>query len=33
VEQRLDELDDLAQKGIITKDEYAARRKAILDSI
>ncbi len=33
VDQRLDELDDLAQKGIITKDESAARRKAILDSI
>ncbi len=33
VEQRLDDLDDLAKKGIITKDEYTARRKAILDSI
>jgi len=33
VEQRLADLDDLAKKGIITKDEYAARRKAILDSI
>ncbi len=33
VEQRLSELDDLATKGIITKDEYTARRKAILDSI
>lgn len=32
-EQRLADLDDLAKKGIITKDEYAARRKAILDSI
>ncbi len=33
VEQRLSDLDDLAKKGIITKDEYTARRKAILDSI
>ncbi len=33
VEQRLDDLDDLAKKGIITKDEYTARRKAILDSL
>ncbi len=33
VEQRLSVLDDLAQKGIITKDEYKARRQAILDSI
>ena len=33
VEQRLDDLDDLAKKGVITKDEYTARRKAILDSI
>ncbi len=33
VEQRLSELDDLAKKGIITKDEYTAQRKAILDSI
>ncbi len=33
VEQRLGELDNLAQKGIITKDEYKARRQAILDSL
>ena len=33
VEQRLDDLDDLAKRGIITKDEYTARRKAILDSL
>ncbi len=33
VEQRLSELDDLAKKGVITKDEYKARRKAIVDSI
>ena len=33
VEQRLGELDDLAQKGYITKDEYQTRRKAILDGI
>ncbi len=33
VEQRLGDLDDLANKGIITKDEYTARRQAILDSI
>jgi hypothetical protein len=33
VEQRLSELDDLAKKGIITKDEYKARRQAILDSL
>ena len=33
VEQRLSNLDDLAQKGVITKDEYKARRQAILDSI
>ena len=33
VEQRLGALDDLANRGIITKDEYAARRQAILDSI
>ena len=30
-EQKLDELDNLAQKGYVTKDEYKARRKAILD--
>ncbi len=33
VEQRLQELDDLAQKGYITKDEYQTRRKAILDGV
>ncbi len=33
VEQRLNELDDLAQKGYITKDEYKTRRKAILDAV
>ncbi len=33
VEQRLGALDDLANRGIITKDEYAARRQAILDSL
>ena len=33
VEQRLGDLDDLAKRGIITKDEYQARRKAILDSL
>ena len=33
VEHRLGELDDLAQKGYITKDEYQTRRKAILDGI
>jgi hypothetical protein len=33
VEQRLEELDDLAQKGYITKDEYQTRRKAILDGV
>ncbi len=33
VEQRLSELDDLAQKGYITKDEYKTRRKAILDGV
>jgi hypothetical protein len=30
-EQKLNELDDLAQKGYVSKDEYKARRKAILD--
>ena len=33
VEQRLSELDDLARKGYITKDEYKTRRKAILDGV
>ncbi len=33
VDQRLKELDDLAQKGYITKDEYQTRRKAILDGV
>jgi hypothetical protein len=33
VEQRLNELDDLAQKGYVTKDEYKTRRKAILDGV
>ena len=33
VEQRIKELDDLAQKGYISKQEYQSRRKAILDSI
>ncbi len=32
-EQKLNELDDLAQKGYVTKDEYKARRKAILDGV
>ena len=32
-EQRLNELDDLAQKGYVSKDEYKARRKAILDGV
>lgn len=31
VEQKLSDLDDLAKKGYVTKDEYKARRKAILD--
>ncbi len=33
VEQRLTQLDDLARKGYINKDEYQTRRKAILDSM
>jgi len=33
VEQRLKELDSLASQGYITKQEYAARKKAIVDSI
>lgn len=33
VEQRLKELEDLASRGFISKQEYQARRKAILDKI
>ncbi len=33
VEQRLKELESLASKGFISKQEYQARRKAILDKI
>ncbi len=33
VEQRIKKLEDLAAKGIISKQEYQARRKAILDGI
>ena len=33
IEQRIKKLEDLAAKGIISKQEYQARRKAILDSI
>ena len=33
VEQRIKRLENLAAKGIITKQEYHARRKAILDNI
>ena len=33
VEQRIKKLEDLAAKGIITKQEYQARRKAVLDNI
>ena len=33
VEQRLKELEDLAARGFISKQEYQARRKAILDKI
>jgi len=33
VEQRLQELDDLAKKGYVTPEEYKARRKAIIDGI
>ena len=33
VEQRLDKLDTLAQKGYITPEEYKMRRKAILDDL
>ncbi|MEA2094918.1 MAG: SHOCT domain-containing protein [Pseudomonadota bacterium] len=33
VEQKLNELDALAAKGYITKAEYTARRKALLDTL
>ena len=33
VEQKLNELDTLAAKGYITKEEYTARRKALLDTL
>jgi hypothetical protein len=33
VEERIQKLDDLADKGYITPEEYKARKKAILDSI
>ncbi len=33
VEQRLKELEGLASRGFISKQEYQARRKAILDEI
>jgi hypothetical protein len=33
VEQKLDDLNTLAAKGYISKEEYQARRKAILDSL
>ncbi len=32
-EQRLRELDELHQKGLLTDDEYQQRRKAIVDSL
>ena len=32
-QQKLDQLDKLAANGYITKEEYQARRKAILDSM
>ncbi len=32
-QSKLDELDALAAKGYITKEEYKSRRKAILDSM
>jgi hypothetical protein len=32
-EQQLADLQDLAQKGYITPDEYKAKKKAILDSM
>lgn len=33
IEERLKRLDDLLQKGLITKDEYATRRAAILKEL
>lgn len=33
VEQRIRELESLASKGLISKQEYKTRRKAILDGI
>ena len=33
VEDRLQTLDELASKGVISQDEYQQRRQAILDSI
>lgn len=33
VEQRLKKLHDLRMKGLITEDEYARRRQAILDEV
>lgn len=33
VEEQLAQLQDLAQKGYITPDEYKAKKKAILDSM
>jgi hypothetical protein len=33
VEERIQKLDDLADKGYITPEEYKARKKEILDSI
>jgi uncharacterized membrane protein len=33
VEQKLNELDTLAAKGYISKDEYKAKKKAIVDGI
>ena len=33
VEQRIEELDDLHKKGLISETEYASRKKAILDSL
>lgn len=32
-QQKLDQLDSLAANGYITKEEYNARRKAILDTM
>lgn len=33
IEQKLNDLDALAAKGYITKEEYQARRQALLDSL